>query len=62
VAFLNESNTAIESLRVFRQLQFARITIRNPSKHEWLLPGKLLRNIGQFVEVMKMVRAKSTLV
>jgi len=57
VAFLNEENTAIQSLRVFRQLRFARLTVRNGRNDEWLLSGMVLRDVAQFVDILEVVRA-----
>lgn len=58
VGFLNEENTAIQSLRVFQQLRFARRTIRDGRNDDWLRSGRLLTDIGQFKYVLEMVRAK----
>ena len=58
VGFLNEQNTAIQSLRFFRQLRFARLTIRDGRNHEWMLSGRLLTDVGEFIDVLEMVRAQ----
>jgi DNA invertase Pin-like site-specific DNA recombinase len=60
VAFLNQENTVIQSLRVFQQLRFARLTIRNGRNDEWLLSGRLLRDAGQFLEVLEMLTSQTT--
>ena len=57
VAFLNEENTAIQSLRVFRRLGFPRLTIRDGRNDEWLLSGRLLTAVEGFMDVLEMVRA-----
>ena len=61
VGFLNEENTAILSLRVFRQLRFARRTIRDRRHDEWLLSGRLLTNVGELMHVLEVVRSKTSL-
>ena len=59
VAFPNEENTSIQSLRVFRRLRFARLTVRNGRDDEWLLSGRVLTDVGQFLDVLRMVRTKT---
>src|SRR5581483_8538924 len=61
VAFPNEENTTIQSLRLFRQLGFPRFVIRNGRDDEWLSSGRLLTEVKQFVEVLEQVRAKTGL-
>ena len=61
VAFLNEQNTEIQSLRVFRKFRFARLTVRDGRNNEWLLSGRLLPDVGQFVNVLEMIRANTGL-
>jgi hypothetical protein len=57
VVFLNEENSGIQFLKVFRQLRFARLTIRDGRNDEWLRSGRLLTEVGEFMRVLQMVRA-----
>jgi len=61
VAFPNEENTKIQSLRLFGQLRFAKSVIRNGRDDEWLSSGRLLTDVKQFVEVLEQVRAETGL-
>jgi DNA invertase Pin-like site-specific DNA recombinase len=56
VAFLGDDNARIQSLRVFRQLKFPRLTIRSGKADDWLCLGQPLSNVSEFVKVLKLVR------
>ena len=56
VAFLTEDNAEIQSVRIFRQLRYSRLTIRDESNNGWLRTGFLLGNVSEFLRGLKMVR------
>ena len=61
VGFLNEENTSIQSLRVFRQLEFPRLIIRSGKADDWLRLGHPLRDISEFLKVLHIVRTGANL-
>lgn len=57
VAFLNENNTAVQSLRIFRQLGFSRLTIRGGRNGNWVCSGQPFGKISEFLTVLDEVRS-----
>jgi DNA invertase Pin-like site-specific DNA recombinase len=58
VAFLDQPNNAIESLRVFKKLRFSRFIIDPRDPTDWLQSGHPLNNMSEFLKVLNGVRAK----
>ncbi len=56
VAFVNEENTGIKSLRLFRHLRLSRTTVRASRATEWLRSGKPLEAVPEFLRVLQQVR------
>jgi hypothetical protein len=51
IAFLDQPNKTIESLRVFKKLCFSRFTIHPGRADEWLHSGHPLNNIPDFLKI-----------
>ena len=59
VAFLTEDNASIQSLRVFHQLGYSRLTIRSGGNERWLRSGQLLEQVSEFLTVLRQVRSEA---
>lgn len=57
VAFLDDDNATVRSLRVFRQLGHARLTIRGHRADQWVLSGQALNQLSDLLQVLEMVRS-----
>lgn len=58
VAFLDEHNSGIQCLRVFRRLGYSRLTIRGGRNDGWLNSGQPLEQVSEFMSVLDHVRSK----
>ncbi len=59
VGFFNEGNTPNPDSQGSRELQFARVTIRDRRKDGWLLSGRVLTDVSHLLDVLEEVRAKT---
>jgi DNA invertase Pin-like site-specific DNA recombinase len=57
VAFLDQPNSAIESLQVFKQLCFSRFVVYPGKADKWLQSGHPLSTISEFLKILQGVRA-----
>jgi hypothetical protein len=61
VAFM-DANTEVIELRVFRQMDYPRLSVYVTSEHTWLRSGILIEHVPDLLEVVSRVREKRDIV
>jgi len=58
VVILDDDNSTIRSLRIFRQLEFPILTVRAGKTDDWLRLGHPIADISEVVNVLKAIRSR----